>query len=64
MRALEARFIATAPAVPLFANPLWGAFNTHRFVGFPSEKQPYAKLSPHSEPEDLLVLTSLSPRAR
>ncbi len=64
VRQLEARFVATAPAIPLFGSPLWGAFNSRRFVGFPSANEPYAKLSPHSEPEDLLVLVRLSPRAR
>ena len=63
-RALEARFAATAPAIPLFPSPLWGAFSTRRFTGFPSAANPYAKLSPHSQPEDLLVLTALAPRAR
>jgi len=62
MRALEQRFIETAPAIPLFANPLWGAYNDRRFTGFPSAKQPFAKLSPHSEPENLLVLLALEPR--
>jgi peptide/nickel transport system substrate-binding protein len=64
MRQIEARFAATAPAIPLFSSPVWGAFNTRRFVGFPSASEPYAKLSPHSEPEDLLVLLRLAPRAR
>jgi peptide/nickel transport system substrate-binding protein len=62
MAALTARFVATAPAVPLFPNPLWGAYSTRRFTGFPDGEHPYAKLSPHSDPERLLVLTSLAPR--
>jgi peptide/nickel transport system substrate-binding protein len=61
---LQARFVATAPAIPLFTNPLWGSFNTRRFVGFPNAADGYAKLSPHSDPERLLVLTSLEPRGR
>ena len=64
VRQLEARFVATAPAIPLFASPLWGVYSSRRFVGFPSAREPYAKLSPHSEPEDLLVLLHLAPRAR
>jgi peptide/nickel transport system substrate-binding protein len=64
MQKLEARFVATAPAIPLFAAPLWGVYSSRRFTGFPSANDPYAKLSPHSEPEDLLVLTRLQPRAR
>lgn len=64
MRAIEARFAATAPAIPLFASPLWGVFNTRRFVGFPSAAEPYAELSPNSAPANLLVLTRLRPRGR
>jgi peptide/nickel transport system substrate-binding protein len=64
MSQLEARFVATAPAIPLFPNPLWGAFSRRRFDGFPDAAGPYAKLSPHSDPERLLVLTSLVPRRR
>jgi peptide/nickel transport system substrate-binding protein len=64
MAELEARFAATAPAIPLFSSPVWGVYSSRRFVGFPTADDPYAKLSPHSEPEDLLVLTHLQPRAR
>jgi peptide/nickel transport system substrate-binding protein len=64
MQALEQRFAATAPAIPLFAGPLWGAFNDRRFGGFPSAQNPYAKLSPHAQPENLLVLTNLAPREK
>ena len=61
---LERRFAAVAPAIPLFANPLWGAYNTRRITGFPTAEHPFAKLSPFSDPEDLLVLTALKPRAQ
>ena len=64
MQQIEERFVATAPAIPLFSSPLWGVFNSRRFVGFPTATDPYAKLSPHSQPEDLLVLTRLAPRPR
>ena len=46
----------------LWADPAWGEFSSRRFVGFPSEKDPYARLSPHSVPEALLVLTRVRPR--
>jgi peptide/nickel transport system substrate-binding protein len=59
---LEARFVALAPAIPLFPNPAWGVFSTRRFEGFPSAEHPYAPLSPHREPERLIVLTTLAPR--
>ncbi len=59
---LQRRFAETAPAIPLFANPLWGEFSTARFVGFPDAADPFARLSPHVEPDALLVLTALEPR--
>jgi peptide/nickel transport system substrate-binding protein len=64
MQQVEARFVATAPAVPLFSSPQWGVFSSRRFVGFPSASDPYATLSPHAEPQDLLVLTNLRGRSR
>ena len=59
---LQERFAATAPAIPLFANPLWGEYSTRRFVGFPDAADPFARLSPHAEPDALLVLTAVRPR--
>jgi len=59
---LQRRFVDTAPAIPLFANPLWGEFSTARFVGFPGADRPFARLSPNAEPDPLLVLTSVEPR--
>ncbi len=58
---LERRFAEVAPAIPLFANPLWGEYSTARFTGFPDADDPFARLSPHVEPDALLVLTSLEP---
>ena len=63
MAQIEARFVELAPAIPLFPNPAWGVFSTRRFTGFPSADNPYASLSPHREPERLIVLTTLEPRA-
>jgi peptide/nickel transport system substrate-binding protein len=62
MAEIEARFVALAPAIPLFPNPAWGVFSTRRIQGFPSAENPFASLSPHREPERLLVLTALKPR--
>ena len=59
---LQRRFAELAPAIPLFANPLWGEFSTVRFVGFPDAEHPYARLSPNAEPDALLVLTAVEPR--
>jgi peptide/nickel transport system substrate-binding protein len=60
--ALERVFARDAPAIPLYPNPAWGAYNTRRFTGFPSEKTPFANLSPNSTSmEQLIVLTTLQP---
>ena len=42
------RILERAPAIPLFAAPAWGESNSTRFSGFPSEDNPYARLSPKS----------------
>jgi peptide/nickel transport system substrate-binding protein len=59
---LQRLFVAHAPALPLFPGPLWGEFNSSRFTGFPDAQDPYAPLSPHVEPQSLLVLTRIRPR--
>jgi peptide/nickel transport system substrate-binding protein len=59
---LQHLFVEHAPAIPLFPGPLWGEFNSSRFTGFPDASDPYAPLSPHVEPQSLLVLTRLAPR--
>ena len=61
---LQDAFWRHVPAIPLFANPSWGAFNTTRFEGFPSADKPYAELSPHAQPASLLVLTRLRPTSQ
>ena len=40
--ALQARFAALAPIVPINTSPDWGEFNSTRFTGFPSARNPYA----------------------
>ncbi len=58
---LQALYSKYAPLIPLHPSPSWGICNTKRFVGFPSEDDPYARLSPFSAPEYLLVLMNLRP---
>ncbi|WP_163780782.1 ABC transporter substrate-binding protein [Myxococcus vastator] len=62
MAAVQRRYSELAPSIPLFPNPSWGESNSRRFTGFPTEQNPYARLSPHAEPDSLLVLTTLAPR--
>ena len=59
---MQALFVRDAPAIPLFPSPSWGEYRTERFVGFPSEADPYARLSPNHYPDQLLVMTKLRPR--
>jgi peptide/nickel transport system substrate-binding protein len=64
MRDVQQRFADLAPAIPLFPSPMWGAYRTHRFEGFPSAKTPYAKLTPNAGTESLLVLVELKPKEK
>lgn len=59
IQALQHRFVAHAPTIPLFLNPSWGECNKKRFVGWPNEENPYARLSPNNPPETLLVMTKV-----
>jgi peptide/nickel transport system substrate-binding protein len=59
---LQRLFVRELPAIPLFPNPSWGAYNTTRFVGFPSADDPFTQLSPNKIPDALLVMTALRPR--
>ena len=62
LQTLQNRFIEQAPAIPIFLNPSWGECNSKRFVGWPSEANPYARLSPNNPPETLLVMTKVQQR--
>ena len=59
---LQREFSKQLPAIPLFPNPSWGTYSTRYFTGFPNADAPYAKLSPHANPERLLLLTQVKPR--
>ena len=62
VRMLQQRFIEQMPAIPLFPNPSWGTYSTRYFTGFPNAENPYAKLTPHADPERLLMMTRIKPR--
>lgn len=57
---LQELYSETAPVVPLFPGPEWGAYTTENFEGWPNEEDPYATLSTRA-PTTVLVLTSLEP---
>lgn len=60
MNELQAVFNDEAPVAPLFTGPEWGAANTLRFTGWPTEDNPYATLSTRAR-TTVLVLTTLEP---
>ena len=55
-------FVENGPAIPLFPGPSWGEYNTSRFVGWPNQDDPYAKLTPNDPPGELLILTTVKPK--
>ncbi|MBO3662809.1 ABC transporter substrate-binding protein [Microbacterium stercoris] len=61
MGQLQKLYSDLAPTIPLFPGPEWGAYNSTTFVGWPSEDDPYATLSPAGS-STVLVLTTIHPR--
>ncbi|MEN5072416.1 ABC transporter substrate-binding protein [Isoptericola cucumis] len=49
------------PLIPLLQSPNWAQFNTASWEGFPSEEDPYALGAPYQFPDNLLVVTRLTP---
>jgi peptide/nickel transport system substrate-binding protein len=65
MNKVEAQFVADAPALPLFPGPDWYEYNTSRFTGFPTAKNPYAPGIPYAyNPYNatLIILTTITPK--
>jgi peptide/nickel transport system substrate-binding protein len=60
---LQEIYVENAPSLPLFQGPAWGEFTEARFTGFPSQTNPYARLSPFAA-ERLLVILELRPKAK
>jgi peptide/nickel transport system substrate-binding protein len=58
---LQRIYVENAPSLPLFASPLWGVFNTSRFVGFPGRARAYAGASP-GQTDALPALVEIAPR--
>lgn len=61
MNQLQALFIDTAPVVPLFPGPEFGAATTLRFTGWPNADNPYASLGAPKARSTVLILTTLEP---
>lgn len=58
---LETLYNEDAPTIPLFPGPMWGAYNSKYYQGWPTKADPYATLSTRSA-TTVLVLTNLTPR--
>jgi peptide/nickel transport system substrate-binding protein len=58
---LQKIYVENAPSLPLFASPLWGVFNTSRYVGFPGRARAYAGASP-GQTDTLPALVEIAPR--
>ncbi len=59
---MQELFIKYAPAIPIFADPSWGIYNTKRFKNFPNKDNPYAQISPNAGIENLLIFTNVEPK--
>ncbi|MDN5685129.1 MAG: ABC transporter substrate-binding protein [Brachybacterium sp.] len=60
LRNLEEIFYEQLPIVALYYGALWGLYNDGRFVGWPSEEDPYAPLQTWGS-SLLLIMTRLQP---
>ncbi|MFI9597495.1 ABC transporter substrate-binding protein [Nonomuraea sp. NPDC052265] len=49
------------PTLPLFYSPAWAQYRTDKYVGWPSEQDPYAMPSPYTSPDAAVVLLHLKP---
>ncbi|MEO3892012.1 ABC transporter substrate-binding protein [Nonomuraea sp. B5E05] len=52
------------PTLPLFYSPSWAQYRTNKYVGWPSEQDPYAMPSPYTSPDAAVVLLHLKPAAK
>lgn len=58
---LEQIMVEQLPVIPMLQSPNWFQYNTARWEGFPTEKDPYALGAPFQFPDNLLVVTNLTP---
>ncbi|MGH3586893.1 MAG: ABC transporter substrate-binding protein, partial [Pseudonocardia sp.] len=58
---LEKIMVEELPTIPMLQSPNWAQFNTARWEGFPSDEDPYALGAPYQFPDNLLVVTHLTP---
>ncbi|MFC7583018.1 hypothetical protein ACFQYP_03830 [Nonomuraea antimicrobica] len=56
--------VEQVPALPLFYSPSWAQYRTDKYVGWPTEQDPYAMPSPYTSPDAAVVLLRLKPTPR
>jgi peptide/nickel transport system substrate-binding protein len=61
LKGLEQIMVQQAPVIPLVYQAWWDQYSTQHFVGWPTASNPYAVPSPYSYPDNLLVITSITP---
>ena len=61
LKGLEQIMVQQAPVIPLVYQAWWDQYSTQHFVGWPTPSNPYAVPSPYSYPDNLLVITSITP---
>lgn len=61
IQGLEGIVVDKLPVIPMLQSSNWFEYRTSNFVGWPTAKEPYAMPAPYMFPDNLLVLTRLSP---
>lgn len=58
---LERIVVEELPVIPLLQSPNWFQYRTENWEGWPTEDDPYALPAPYQFPDNLLVVTELTP---
>jgi peptide/nickel transport system substrate-binding protein len=59
MKEMETLAASDVPIVPLLVGCLWYEYNTSRFTGWPTAKNPYVRPSPYAAPEDTITALTI-----
>jgi peptide/nickel transport system substrate-binding protein len=59
MYGIEKIVVAQLPVIFLVNEPWWYEYNTLKYVGWPTQSNPYAEASPFAYPDDEIVLLNL-----
>jgi peptide/nickel transport system substrate-binding protein len=59
MKQMQKLAASDVPIVPLQVGCLWYEYNTSRFTGWPTAKNPYVRPSPYAAPEDILTALAI-----